>query len=327
MAKAGEDEVDAGAAHRDASGAADLEPAVVRTVREVRGRVTRARHGGAVVGLVPTMGALHAGHLSLVREAAAHCDQVVVSVFVNPTQFNDPRDLARYPRDLAADAGLAYAAGAHIVFAPPVEEIYPDGCATTVHVAGPAEGLEGAQRGPGHFDGVATVVTALLSIVAPDVAYFGRKDAQQVAVVRRLVADLHLPVRIATGETVREPDGLALSSRNVLLSSADRGRATLLSRALAAARDVWLAGERDAGALTKCARRVLDEHDLHAEYVAVADADTFRPIEGPVTTPAVLALAARVGDVRLIDNVPLVPRPASGAATEKAPGTQEETGP
>lgn len=279
---------------------------MVETVREIRDRVARSRSDRATVGLVPTMGALHEGHLSLVRQAAAACDVVVVSVFVNPTQFDDPDDLDRYPRDLATDADLARRAGAALVFAPPAEEMYAEGRATTVHVAGPAEGFEGARR-PGHFDGVATVVTKLLAIVTPDVAYFGRKDAQQVAVVRRVVADLDLPVRIAEGATVREPDGLALSSRNVRLGPEDRQRAPALSAALAAARDLWLTGERSGAALAHQARRTLDDRGVAAEYVAVADAATFRPVTGPVASPAVLVLAARLGDVRLIDNLRLDP--------------------
>src|SRR3954452_6490616 len=196
---------------------------ILRTVAEVRAALHNGRD--RTVGLVPTMGALHEGHLALIRAARADCDEVVVSLFVNPAQFTEAADLASYPRDEARDAALAAGAGADLLFAPPVEEVYPDGFATGVHVAELTESLEGEHRGAAHFDGVATVVAKLLNMAAPDVAYFGQKDAQQVAVIRRLVRDLDLAVEIATCPTVREPDGRALSSRNMHLKGADRERA------------------------------------------------------------------------------------------------------
>src|SRR5215472_9379199 len=206
-----------------------------RTVADVRAAVSQARRAGASIGLVPTMGAFHEGHLSLMRRARERCDRVVVSLFVNPAQFNEQADLDRYPRDERRDAALAAQAGADFLFAPPVDQVYPPGFATTVSVAGLTETLEGAERGRGHFDGVATVVTKLFNMVSPDVAYFGQKDAQQVAVIRQLVRDLDMPVQIEVCPIVREPDGLAMSSRNVRLSGNERERATALHRALAGA--------------------------------------------------------------------------------------------
>ena len=203
-----------------------------RSVADVREALRPARREERRIGLVPTMGALHEGHLSLVRRARADCDVVVVSLFVNPTQFNEAADLASYPRDEQRDAALAAETGADVLFAPPVEEVYRPGFATTVRVSGLTEHLEGAHRGTAHFEGVATVVAKLLNMVGPDVAYFGQKDAQQVAVIRRMAADLDLPVEIAACPTVREPDGLALSSRNVHLRGDDRERATALRRGL-----------------------------------------------------------------------------------------------
>ena len=217
------------------SAARHVTATVVRTVAEARAAVAA---GERPVGLVPTMGALHDGHLALIAAAARECATVVVSIFVNPTQFGPSDDFARYPRDEARDVALAAGAGATLVFAPAVAEMYLPGAAATVHVEGPpAVGYEAAER-PGHFDGVATIVTKLLTIVAPDRAYFGRKDAQQLAVVRRLVADLDLPVEVAAVDTVREPDGLARSSRNVYLSAAQRAKAAGLHRALIAGRAV-----------------------------------------------------------------------------------------
>src|SRR4051794_13570677 len=207
----------------------------IRTIAEMRGWLGNARAEHRTVALVPTMGAFHAGHHSLMREARNEQDAVVVSLFVNPAQFNDAGDLAAYPRTEANDAAEAADLGVDVLFAPAASEIYPDGFATTVQVGGLAEVLEGAERGPGHFAGVCTVVNKLFNIVGPDVAYFGQKDAQQVAVVRRMVRDLDMPVKIEVMPTVREPDGLALSSRNVRLSPADRTRALALSRALNAA--------------------------------------------------------------------------------------------
>ena len=219
---------------------------ILRTIAELRAALDRARGAGRTIGLVPTMGALHEGHLSLIRRARAACDEVVVTLFVNPTQFDEPADLAAYPRDEARDEALAAEAGAIILFAPPPTELYPSGFATTVTVAGVSAPLEGEHRGTAHFDGVATVVTKLLNIAQPDVAFFGQKDAQQVAVIRRVVRDLDIPVRIEVGETIREADGLALSSRNVRLHDDERARALALRRGLDAVRAGAAAGERDA---------------------------------------------------------------------------------
>lgn len=274
---------------------------IVRDVASVRAAVA----GAGRVGLVPTMGAFHEGHLSLVRAARAACDLVVVWLFVNPTQFNEAADLAAYPRDEERDAALAAACGADILFAPTVEEVYPAGYATTVTVAGIADVLEGAQR-PGHFAGVATVVAKMFNMVGPDVAFFGAKDAQQVAVVRRMVADLDLPVEIEVLPTVREPDGLAMSSRNVRLGPDDRRRAAALHRGLSAARDAVAAGLRDPVAVAAVVERALAGEGLTAEYIAVVDPGSFAPVTS-VDRPALVALAVRVGPVRLIDNMVVTP--------------------
>ncbi len=230
---------------------------IVTTVADLRAILREPRRAGRSIGLVPTMGALHDGHLALIRQARAASDVVVVSLFVNPTQFDESRDLDAYPRDEAADAGLAAGAGAHLLFAPSPQEVYPDGFSTTIHVGGVSEPLEGARRGPHHFEGVATVVTKLLNVVQPDVAFFGQKDAQQVAVIRRLVRDLDIPVRIAVGETVRDPGGLALSSRNARLPAPERHRALALHRALQAVRDAADAGERDVNRLSAAGRAAM----------------------------------------------------------------------
>jgi pantoate--beta-alanine ligase len=273
----------------------------LRTVAEIRAHVAAARAQGRRIGLVPTMGAFHDGHLSLMRAARRQADEVVVWLFVNPTQFNEQADLVAYPRDEARDAALAEAEGVDVLFAPEVTEVYPAGFDTTVQVGALAETLEGAHR-PGHFAGVATVVTKMLNMVAPDVAYFGAKDAQQVAVVRRLVRDLDIPVAIEVVPTVREPDGLALSSRNVHLGPTERERATALSRALATARQRADAGETDAVALRTAAEGVLRDHDVEPEYVAVVDPETFMPVDRLNGRPVLVAVAARVGATRLIDN-------------------------
>jgi len=249
----------------------------LHSIAELRHELEPARRGSRI-GLVPTMGALHAGHLALCEAARRECDVVVASVFLNPAQFADRNDLLSYPRDLAADADRAAVAGVDLVFAPSVEEFYPPGFATWVDPAGAAEGLEGAAR-PGHFRGVATACLKLFTIVRPDVAYFGRKDAQQVAVVKQLVRDLNLELEIRVVPTVRDADGLALSSRNLRLSHDERQRALAIPRALAT---------RNADR----ARSLLAEAGIEPDYVAVADLD------GPT-----LAVAARVGPTRLIDNV------------------------
>jgi pantoate--beta-alanine ligase len=272
-----------------------------RTIADMRAAVSQARRAGASIGLVPTMGAFHDGHLSLMRRARERCDRVVVSLFVNPAQFNEQADLDRYPRDEGRDAALAAEAGADFLFAPPVEQIYPPGFATTVSVAGLTETLEGAQRGRGHFDGVTTVVTKLFNIVAPDVAYFGQKDAQQVAVIRRLVRDLDMPVRIEVCPIVREPDGLAMSSRNARLAGSDRERATALHHALVAASESVAAGEREAAAIRSVAMAALASSGVEPEYFELVSADTLAPVRR-VEGEVLALVAARVGATRLIDN-------------------------
>jgi pantoate--beta-alanine ligase len=278
----------------------------VATVAGVRAALREARLGERRIGLVPTMGALHEGHLSLIRAAREECDVVVVSLFVNPAQFDEASDLEAYPRDAARDAGLAAEAGADLLFAPPVEEVYPAGFATTVRVAGLTEHLEGEYRGSAHFEGVATVVAKLLNMVGPDAAYFGQKDAQQAAVIRRLVADLNLPVRIATCPTVRDTDGLALSSRNVHLRGADRERAVALKRGLDAAAAAVAAGERDAVAIARAGRAAMAELGVEAEYLAIVGPDDLLPVER-VEDDVLVAVAARVGATRLIDNTIVSP--------------------
>jgi len=273
---------------------------ILRTVAEVRAAVAEARTAGRTVGLVPTMGALHEGHLSLLRRARAESGFVVMSLFVNPTQFGPNEDLAAYPRDEAKDAAAAESAGADVVFAPPVDEIYPHGFATSIHVSGVAEVLDGAAR-PGHFDGVATVVTKLLHIVAPDAAYFGQKDAQQVLVVRRLVRDLDLPVRIVACPIVREPDGLAMSSRNVYLDPAARRQASALNRALETADAALKGGLTDAPGILAAARAVLAEAGIEPEYLELRSPDDLHELDA-VPDAALLLVAARVGAARLIDN-------------------------
>jgi pantoate--beta-alanine ligase len=278
----------------------------LRTVGELRAALAPDRRAGLTIGLVPTMGALHKGHLSLIERAREQCDRVVVSLFVNPAQFNEHSDLERYPRQEVHDATLAAEAGADLLFAPSIEEVYPPGFATTVEVLGITERLEGAARGAEHFRGVATVVTKLLSMTQPDVAYFGQKDAQQVVVIRRLVRDLNLPVRIEVCPTVREPDGLAMSSRNALLSPEERSRALGLSVALEAARADTAKGERSAAALLETARGAMLPFEVEPEYLALVDPDTLEPVI-QLDEPALLAVAAHVGTTRLIDNLILDP--------------------
>jgi pantoate--beta-alanine ligase len=273
----------------------------VRTVADLRATLRPARLAERTIGLVPTMGALHDGHLSLIRHARATCDVVVVSLFVNPAQFDDAGDLAAYPRDEERDAALAAEAGADLLFAPSRGEVYPPGFATTVHVEGLTATLEGAHRGVSHFDGVATVVTKLLNMVAPDVAFFGQKDAQQALVIRRLVRDLDLPVRIEVRPTVREDDGLALSSRNVHLQGADRERALALRDALSAAEAALQAGERNAATLRETALQAMHDHGVEPDYLELVSTDDLSPV-ARVDGQALLAVAARVGPTRLIDN-------------------------
>jgi pantoate--beta-alanine ligase len=281
-------------------------PKTIRTVAELRRAVAAARAGsGRRVGLVPTMGALHEGHLSLVARAREESDVVVMSVFVNPRQFGPTEDLDRYPRTEARDAELAGAAGVDILFAPGPAEVYPDGFATTVSVAGLSDRLCGARRGADHFAGVATIVTKLLNMVGPDVAYFGQKDAQQAAVVRRVVRDLDIPVRIEVCPTVREADGLAMSSRNAYLDDSDRARAVGLSRALVAAVEA-ADGEHDPRAVELVARRELAAHEIEPEYVEIVSPETLEPA-ADLERRVLVAVAATVGQTRLIDNVMLDP--------------------
>jgi pantoate--beta-alanine ligase len=283
----------------------------LRTKAELRSALADARRAGQTIGLVPTMGYLHEGHLSLIRAARAECDLVVMSLFVNPTQFGAGEDLDRYPRDEERDLRLAAEAGADLVFAPPVEEVYPDGpdrFATCVEVTGPLTAvLDGdpARRGRGHFRGVATVVAKLLNLVGPDVAYFGQKDAQQAVVIRRMVRDLDFPVRIEVLPTVREPDGLAMSSRNAYLGPEDRERATALHRALAAAERGARAGSLGMG--LEAAARELAAAGIEPEYLEARDAETLEPVHALEDRPVLVAVAARVGDARLIDNVLIHP--------------------
>lgn len=285
---------------------------LVTTVAALREQL--AARGGSI-GFVPTMGALHEGHLSLLRAARAENDTVVLSVFVNPAQFDDPADLAAYPRTLERDVELGASVGVDLVFAPDAAEMYPPGFATTVHVSGAvAETLEGEVRGATHFDAVATVVVKLLMAVRPDVAYFGAKDAQQVAVVHRVVRDLAIPVRIAVCPTSRDTDGLARSSRNVRLTPEERRRALAIPRALAAAEDAVARGDLEPGSLLGRAAAVLAEGGIVPEYLVLTDPDTFAPTD-PVASatgaqlerPTLLAVAARVGATRLIDNILLTP--------------------
>jgi pantoate--beta-alanine ligase len=278
----------------------------IRTIAELRRLLAPARVAGERVGLVPTMGALHEGHLSLLAAAREECDVVVMSLFVNPTQFAAGEDLDAYPRDEQADAALARESGVDLLFAPSVEEMYPQGFATSVIVRGVSETLEGAARGAGHFEGVATVVTKLLNIVAPDVAYFGQKDAQQAVVIKRLVADLDMAVRIAVCPTVREADGLARSSRNVYLTADERARAVGLSRALAQAATLITDGERDSSAPATAAQRELAAHEIEPDYLDIVDPETLARV-AEIDGPVLVAVAAKVGRARLIDNVLVSP--------------------
>jgi pantoate--beta-alanine ligase len=291
---------------------------IVRAVEELRSALAPARREGRTIGLVPTMGALHDGHLSLIRRARRECDMVVVSLFVNPAQFDEGSDLERYPRDERRDAELATQSGADILFAPTVDEMYPRGFATSVEVLGITERLEGVSRGAEHFRGVSTVVTKLLGMTLPDVAYFGQKDAQQLVVIRRLVADLNLPVRIQACPTVRERDGLAMSSRNARLDAAERSRALALSEGLRAATQRAAEGERSAEALLDVACAAMLARDVQPEYLELVDPDTLQPCE-ELEREALLAVAARVGRTRLIDNAIL--RPAS-TSTDAVSGNE-----
>ena len=286
--------------------------AVVRTIRELEAVLEPKRRAGLVIGLVPTMGALHEGHLSLIRAARARCDVVVVSIFVNPLQFGSGEDLDSYPRDEEKDLRSAEIEKVDVVFAPSIAEMYDTARATTVHVAGIGERFEGASR-PGHFDGVATVVAKLFGLVGPHVAFFGQKDAQQLAVIRRMVADLSLPVEIVACPTVRAPDGLALSSRNAYLSDDERARATVLWRALGAGAALVRSGGTTSDAVREMESVVAEVPGVSLDYAAVVDPETF---DDPVSGSSLLIVAARVGNTRLIDNL-LVndERPSSGSVS------------
>lgn len=275
---------------------------VAETVAAVRQAVAAARSRGQTIGLVPTMGALHAGHTSLIEAARAETGFVVVSIFVNPKQFGPTEDLDRYPRPLARDLELSRQAGADLAFVPPVEVVYPPGFRTYVEVTEWQDVLEGASR-PGHFRGVATVVLKLFNMVQPDVAYFGQKDAQQVVIVRQLVRDLDVPVRLRVCPTVREPDGLALSSRNQYLDANQRRQAPVLFQALQEAKALVEQGERDPAVVRRAVvRRIADAPDAQLDYVALVNAASLEPLarlEGEI----LLAVAVRFGTTRLIDNL------------------------
>jgi pantoate--beta-alanine ligase len=280
---------------------------LVRAKAELREALAKARASGGSIGLVPTMGYLHDGHLSLLRSAREECDTVVMSLFVNPAQFGPDEDLERYPRDEERDLRLAAESGVDIVYAPSVEEVYPDGFSTHVAVEGLTEVLCGdaSRRGPEHFRGVTTVVAKLFNSVQPDIPYFGQKDAQQVAVIRRMARDLDFPVRIEALPTVREPNGLAMSSRNAYLEPADRERAAAISRALRLAAERARADSLEAG--IAAARHELEEVGIEPEYLEARDARELEPVAELNGRPVLVAVAARVGAARLIDNVLIEP--------------------
>ena len=283
----------------------------ITTVAELRGAVARRRLGAKRIGFVPTMGYLHNGHLALVEASRAECDVTVVSIFVNPTQFGPNEDLSVYPRDFPRDEKLCRGAGVTILFAPDAQEVYPTQFQMSVEPGELANPLCGAFR-PGHFRGVATVVSKLFNMVQPDVAFFGQKDFQQCAVVRRMVADLNLPVEIITVPTVREPDGLAMSSRNRYLNEEQRRRALAIGRGLFAAEAEFRSGERDTEKLVAIARQHLEGVDL-LQYLELVDGDTLKPAESSLSRPAALCVAAYIGSTRLIDNVILGPAPRQHA--------------
>jgi pantoate--beta-alanine ligase len=274
---------------------------ILSTVREMRVACRAVRDGGQSLGLVPTMGALHAGHIALVRAARAQCDVVAASIFVNPTQFGPNEDFAKYPRAFEKDCELLQSEGVALLFAPQPEEMYPAGASTFVEVEGVGDRLDGRSR-PGHFRGVATVVAKLFHIVAPDKAFFGQKDAAQVAVLRRMVRDLNFDLELVVCPTVREPDGLALSSRNRYLSREERMRALVLSRALNLISATYRAGEKDVARLLEVGRSVLAaEPEVRFDYLEIVDPDTLLPLT-EARAAALVAVAAYVGSTRLIDN-------------------------
>ena len=276
---------------------------IVQTVAELRTLVRGWKAAGDVVGVVPTMGALHDGHLSLARRARAECDRVITTIFVNPKQFNNPDDLKKYPRTLEADAVLLSGIPVDVVFAPGVDEVYPDGFITTVSVGGVSEPLEGRMR-PGHFDGVATVVTKLFGMTEANRGYFGQKDWQQLQVVLRLVRDLNLPVEVVGCETIREADGLAMSSRNVRLTPQGRAAAGVLYAAVTVAADEIRAGQSDRMAIREAAEKLRAAGFERVEYIELRDAETLMPSDDPRRPRRMLA-AAWLDGVRLIDNIPV----------------------
>lgn len=277
---------------------------IVHTISEVRDQVAVARRDGKTIGLVPTMGALHEGHLTLVRRARRECGFVCVSIFVNPTQFGPSEDFTRYPRTLDADSDKCREAGVDLIFAPNAQEMYPEGFDTWVEVGGVTEMLEGKLR-PGHFRGVATVCLKLFNIFQPRCAYFGQKDYQQLQVVTKMVRDLNLPLEIVPVEIVRESDGLAMSSRNRYLNPEERQAALILSKSLAEAKSAFDSGERSAPAIQSLVQARLDSEPLaKTDYAIIVDAETLLPID-TITRPAVILLAVRIGPTRLIDNVVL----------------------
>ena len=265
----------------------------------------KLRRENKTVAFVPTMGALHEGHLALVKEARAASDIVIVSIFVNPAQFNDDGDLERYPRDLTSDAALLAEYEVDYIFAPEESEIYPQGFSTYVYVEGVSEGLEGASR-PGHFRGVATIVTILFNAVRPDLAYFGQKDAQQVAVIKRMTEDLGFETEIVVVPTVREESGLALSSRNRILSAVEREKAAVIFKSLREAKLAFRQGERNAAKLIEIVQTGIEKEPLASvDYVSIVDTRTLEPLEKVGDSEALIAVAVRFGSVRLIDNVVL----------------------
>ncbi len=280
----------------------------ITTAHQMHSAVAGFRKAGRTIGFVPTMGALHDGHLSLVRAARAQCDIVAVSIFVNPTQFGPTEDLAKYPRPFERDHALLEAEGVELLFAPSVEEMYPARATTFVNVEGPSERLDGKSR-PGHFRGVTTVVAKLFNIVTPDRAYFGQKDAAQVAVIRKMVRDLLFPVEIIVGPIVREADGLAMSSRNVYLSPEQRKQALVLRRALDAVEEAFCSGQVDPTVLHERAHQTFAaEPAAVVDYIELVDTDTLEPITGRIKLPTLCAVAAKIGNTRLIDNTVLHPR-------------------
>ena len=298
-------------------------PQIVHDPDRMRALVVEAQAAGRRVGFVPTMGALHAGHASLVARAAGACDDVAVSIFVNPTQFGPQEDFSRYPRTLSADAALLAPHGVRWIYAPEVSAVYPPGDATRIVVGGPAVRLEGERR-PGHFDGVATVVCKLFLTVPADAAYFGAKDWQQTLVVKRMARDLGLPIEIVVCPTVREADGVAMSSRNAYLSATERPRAVALSESLWQAEQLWAAGA-DAAAIERMMRETMEARGIVVDYAAVADSESLEPVAADAVQ-AVALVAGRLGSTRLIDNRELRDRSPSAARSTPDQGHTPDQG-